>query len=232
MDKITFQNVYQPSSTANFSVGQRAQTPDGREWVYVYATEAVAKGNVVVPAAVTTVGTTISSSADALGRIVFITKASAGWTPGQFAGGNVAIDAGTGTGQTAKIITNTADTLTLAPETALGTALSTDSTMKVWTQFSVRKAVVTSKIQNATGVAQNAITSTYYAWVLTRGVGVVIAGEVLIVGSNFVTGDDTAGQVLKGTTAKGPFDEQNLGVCITANSAADVGALVFVTLSA
>lgn len=230
MNQITFQAPYQTTTAPAISLGQRATTPDGRKWVYVKASAAVLKGNVVVPAATTSVGTTITSSVNGDGKIVYITKASAGWTAGAFAGGFVHVDAGTGSGQVAKIIDNTADTLVLAPETPLTTALSTDSTIEIWTQFLVRKSVVTSKIQNATGVAQVGFAAGDYGWVLVRGIGVVIAGEALVAGGSFVTGDDTAGQVLKGTTAKGAFDEQTIGVAINANSAADLGALVEVTL--
>lgn len=232
MNQITFQNVYQTSTSANFNVGQRASTPDGRDWVYVKASAAAAKNAVVVPAAVTSVAATISSSTNNLSQIVYITKAAAGWTAGQFANGWVLIDGGTGTGQTAKIIGNTSDTLQLAPETALTTALSTDSTMKIWTQFLVRSSVITTKIQNATGVTQVAFAQNDFGWVLTRGQGGVLAGEVLVVGGSCVTGASTIGEVLKGTTAKGTFDEQTIGVCIAANSGADVAALVFVTLDA
>lgn len=225
------QSATDESSTGYFQLGSEAQTPDGRKWVYIKASEAVAKGNVVVPAAVTAIAATgFTTTSDALGRKVYLTKTGATWTPGQFENGWILIDGGTGTGQSAKIKTNTATMIELYPEFALATATSTDSTAKVWNQNYIRKAVVTSKIQNPTGVAQIAITSGYFAWVLKNGIGVVVAGEVLIIGSNFVTGDDTAGQVLKGATAKGPFDETNLGVVIVANSAADLGALVNVTL--
>lgn len=229
--EITFQNVKDTSTGPLFNVGSRAQTPDGREWVYVKASAAVSAGNVVVPAATTSVGTTISSSTDSQGRIVYITKASAGWTINQFAEGAVLIDGGTGTGQVAKIKGNTTDTLELYADSALSTALDGTSTMEIWTNFTVRKAVVTTKIQNAVGIAQVDIAADSYGFVLTRGVGRVIAGEVLVVGGSFVTGDDTAGQVVKGITAKGEFDEQTLGRCLAANSAADLGAMVFVTIS-
>lgn len=231
MNTISFLNVKQTSTAPAFKVGQRASTPDGREWAYVKASAAWSAGHVIVPAATTSVATTISSSTDAMGRIVYITKASAGWTVGLYADGYVHIDAGTGSGQVAKIKTNTADTLELYPEDALGTALSTDSTMEIWTEHYCRKAVITTKIQNSVGVSQIAFASADYGWILTRGVGVVIAGEVLTVGGSFVTGDDTAGEVVKGTTAKGAFDEQTIGTCINPNSGVDLGALVFVTLS-
>lgn len=231
MNQITFQNVYQVSTAPVFNIGQRASTPDGREWVYVKANSALAKGSVAVPDGVTAVDL-VSSSTDALGRIVYITKASAGWTVGQFAEGWVVVDDGTGVGQTGKIKTNTTDTLELYPETAFTTALAVaDSDITIRTMAEVDKAAVTSKLQSAVGIAQVAFAASDYGWLLTNGEGCVLAGEALTpVGTDFVTGDDTTGQVVKGTTAKGPFDEQSLGIVLVANAAADQLALVRVNI--
>jgi hypothetical protein len=230
MNQITFQNVKDSSTSANFNIGQRAMTPDGREWVYVKAAEAISANQAVVPDAVVAVDT-VSSSADGLGRIVYITEASAGWTVGQFAEGWVYVDAGTGVGQAGRIKTNTTDTLELYPEFALATALSVvDSDITIREPFHVDKAAVTSTIQGCVGIAQIAIASASYGWVLTRGVGTVLAGESLIVGSNFTTGDDTEGSVIKGVTAEGAFDGQSLGYCLVANASADTPALVWVEL--
>lgn len=232
MNQISFQSVYQTTTAqGQFSIGQVACTPDGREWVYVKATTGVlAKGSVAVPIAVTAVDT-VSSSTDSEGRIVYITEASAGWTVGAFAGSWVVVDDGTGVGQTAKIIDNTTDTLILSPETALTTALAVaDSDITIFSNNQVTKAAITVKIQNAVGIAQVAFANLDYGWLLTKGVGAVLAGEVLTVGGSFVTGDDTTGQVLKGTTAKGEFDEQSLGRSLVANAAADQLALVWVNI--
>lgn len=226
MNQISFQNVYQTTTAPVATIGQRAVTPDGREWVYVKANSALAKGSVAVPDGVTAVDL-CSSSTDALGRIVYITKASAGWTVGQFADGWVVVDDGTGAGQAGKIKTNTTDTLELYPETAFATALSvSDSDITIRTMAEVDKSAVTVKIQSAVGIAQVAFAASDYGWLLTNGEGSVLAGEALTVGGSFVTGDDTTGQVLKGTTAKGEFDEQSLGICLVANAAADQLALV------
>ncbi len=227
MNQITFQATTQTSTGASFPIGQQGQTPGGSIWVYVQAAGAIAAGNAVIPNTVVTV-TTVSSSTNNLGQIVYITKASAGWTNGAFAGDYVLVNTGTGTGQIARIMDNTSDTLYLFG-TGLATALSvSDSGIAIYKQWHVIKSAVTSKIQNCNGIAQVAFASGEYGWVLQKGVGTVIAGEALTIGGSFVTGDDTAGQVVKGTTAKGEFDEQTLGRCLVANSAADVGALVYV----
>lgn len=231
MNTITFLDVTQ-STTAQgqFKIGERAMTPDGREWLYVQAQSAVTAATAVVPDAVTSVDT-VSSSTDALGRVVFITKASAGWTVGQFAEGIVYVDAGTGVGQLAKIKTNTADTLELYPENALATALAVaDSDITIRTMAYVDMAAITVDIQSCVGITQIAIAAASYGWVLTNGDGLAYAGEALTVGAGFKTGDDTIGYVQKAVTAEGAFDFQNLGFCLVANASADTPALVRVDI--
>lgn len=227
MTRISFQSIYQTETArGEFKLGQRAATPDGRQWVFVNAAGAIGKNLVAIPNTVTTV-TTLSSSSDNQSRIVYITDTDSSWTTGEFEDGIGLINTGTGTGQTFKIRTNSATVLTLYPETALTTALAVGSSgAAIRTMSKVLIAAITSKIQQAQGITQVSFASADYGWILTEGDGGVIAGEVLIIGSNFVTGDDTTGQVVKGTTAKGPFDEQSLGYCIAANSGVDVAALV------
>lgn len=227
MNQISFQSVYNTTTArGQFKLGERAMTPDGREWVYVKSDSALAKGSVAVPDAVTAVDN-FSSSTDALGRIVYLTSTNASWTAGQFEDAVGVVDDGTGVGQVFKIRTNSATTLTLYPESALATALAVaDSDITIRTMAIVDKAAITSKLQSAVGASQIATAAADYSWLLTEGEGSVLAGEVLVIGANFVTGDDTTGQVVKGTTAKGPFDEQSLGFCLVANAGADQGTLV------
>lgn len=231
MNQITFQQVGAPSNNASFNIGQTGQTPGGNEYLYIQASGALAKGSVGVPVAATTANG-CSSSTDNLGRIVYITKASAGWTAGAFINGFVYIVSGTGLGQMGRIIDNTADTLQLSPGSALSTALSSvDSNISISQPYKLAKSAITSKLQNAMGIAQAAFADTQYGWVLTKGVGSVLAGVSLTpAGANFVTGDDTTGQVILGTTAKGPFDEQSLGRILTVNTTVDILAQVFVEI--
>jgi len=227
MNIISFQDVYQTTTAkGQFKLGQRASTPDGREWSYAQAAEGLTNSSVNVPDAVVSADT-CSSSTDSQGRIVYITKAAAGWTIGQFEDAIGVVDDGTGKGQTFKIKTNDATTLTLYPETALTTALSvTDSDITINEMAHVDMAAVTSAVQKAVGANQVAFSSGEYGWLLTNGDGRTVAGNTLVVGAGFTTGDDTEGQVIVGVTAKGPYDAQNLGFALVANSAADMGALV------
>lgn len=218
MNPITFQDVYQPSSTANFKLGQRACTPDGREWQYVKAASALGDALVAIPDAVAT-SDLYSSSVDSQGRIVYATRAANALTVGQFEDAWGIVDAGTGVGQVFKIRTNDTTTFTLYPETALGTALSVaDSDLTYINMNLVDPAAITSKIQMAQGIAQAAFAADEYGWILTNGVGRVLGGAALLTGTGFVTGDDTVGQVKRATTSLGSFDEQNLGYCIVAGA--------------
>ncbi len=227
MNQISFQNVYQTiTARGEFKLGQRAVTPDGREWQFVKNNSTIAKGNIVVPDAAVDADLW-SSSTDSQGRIVYLTRAANTLTVGAYEDAIGVVNQGTGVGQTFKIRTNSATTLTLYPETALATALSViDSDLIYRGMSNVVIAAVTSKVQETQGAFQCAATSGDYGWILTNGDGQAIAGEVLVIGASFVSGDDTTGQVLKGTTAKGPFDEQSLGYCVVANDAADQGTLV------
>ena len=227
MNTITFQNVYQTTTArGEFKLGQRAATPDGREWQFIKANTAIATGLIAVPNAVASADTW-SSGVDARGRIVYLTESGSAFTIGQFEDGIGVVDAGTGVGQTFKIRTNNATQLTLYPETALGTALDVaDSDITIMTMSECDPAAITSKVPMVQGAAQVAFSAADYGWIITGGDGRAVAGEALVVGKGFVSGDDTVGQVLKATTAKGPFDEQLLGYAIVANGSADEGALV------
>ena len=226
MNTITFQDVYQTTSAAGqFKLGQRAATADGREWQYVKAASALGNSLVAIPDAVAT-SDLYSSSQDSQGRNVYLTRAANTLTVGQYEDGVGLVDAGTGVGQTFKIRTNNATTFTLYPETALATALAVaDSDLTYINMNLVDPAAVTSKIQMAQGIAQADFAANDFGWLLTNGVGRVLAGAALLTGTGFTTGDDTVGQVIRAVTATGPFDAQNLGYCIVAG-AVDGGQLV------
>lgn len=231
--KISFQDAFSvTSSQGQIKVGQYASTPDGNSWVYAKAGGSIAAFKVAIPNSDVGVDT-IASSTDQQGRSVYLTEASAGWTVGAYANYWGVVDDGTGVGQRFHVKTNDTDTLTLYPEYALTTALTvagaSDITLSAG-PASVVIAAITSKIQNAIGIAQTAFTSGDYGWLLVKGYGSVYAGEVLTVGGSYVTGDDTTGQVVKGTTAKGEFDEQSLGRSLVANAAVDQAALVWVNI--
>lgn len=227
MNQISFQSVYQTiTARGEFKLGERASTPDGREWKFVKNNSTIATGNIVVPSTVSSADLW-SSSTDNQGRIVYLTRAASAMTTGLYEDAIGVVDDGTGVGQTFKIRTNNPTTITLYPETALSTALSVSDSDLTWIGMAnVVISAITDKVQMTQGAFQVSAASGDYGWILTEGDGRAVAGEVLVVGKSFVSGDDTTGQVVKGTTAKGGFDEQDLGYCIVANAAADQGVLV------
>jgi len=227
VNTITFQDVYQTTTArGQFDVGQRGYTPDGREWQYVHANENMTNSAAVVPIAATAADLW-SSSTDNQGRIVYLTRAANSLTVGAYENGIGLVDDGTGEGQTFKIRTNNVTTLTLQPETALTTALAVaDSDLTYLVMSQVEMAAITSTKQMCQGSNQVAFTSGDYGWALTNGDGRAVPGNTLVVGAGFSTGDDTEGQVIVAVTAEGPFDAQNLGYAIVANSGADVATLV------
>lgn len=227
MNTISFQSVYQTiTARGEFKLGQRAVTPDGREWQFVKNGSTIATGNIVIPAA-NTDQDLWSSATDMQGRIVYLTRAASTLTVGDFEDGIGVVNQGTGVGQTFKIRTNSATTLTLYPETALTTALAVaDSDLVFLGMSNVIIAAITSKLQRTQGAFQCAAVSGDYGWILTGGDGRVVAGEVLVAGGGFTSGDDTAGQVIKNVATESSITAQSLGFCIVANDAADQGTLV------
>ncbi len=230
MQNINFQSVFDTPTTPQSVLGAIGQTPDGRLWRYLKATEAITKHMVVSRPANTTV-TTVSSSSNGASERVYITKASAGWTVADFQDHWGTINTGTGTGQIFKIKDNSADTLELYPDYALATALDVaDSGFAIVHENDAEKIAITVDITQPTGVAQVAFASADYGWFLIRGIGGVLAGVAITINENIVSGDDTEGTGYIGTTAKGPFDEAHIARGLVANSAADLACLAYVNI--
>jgi len=230
MQTITFQSVFDTPTTAESKLNAIAQTPDGRVWEYLKATEAISQYMVVSNPANTDVDT-VSSSQNSLSQNVYITEASAGWTTGDFQDHWVIVDDGTGEGQIAKVKDNTADTLELYSDFAFGTALDvTDSDIVIRHYPDAEKVAVTTLVTPLKGVAQVAFASGDYGWFLKRGIGGVLAGEVITINVSLTSGDDTEGTAEIGDTAKGLFDENHIGRCLVANTTADKAALVEVNI--
>jgi len=226
MVSVSFQDVLQTSENPNQVLGTCYQTPDGSSWMYTKLNEACSKGHVVSPVSNTGVDT-VSSSTDQDGNRIYVTEGSAGWTVDQFANAWLVVDDGTGSGQVAKIKSNTSDTLELYKEWALGSALSvSDSDITISRIKALSEKIpVTTTTTPCIGAAQVAFAQNEYGYVLKKGVGKVIGGEAITAEKNFTPGDDTEGQVILGVTAEGEFDANTIGQSLAANGSADEGFL-------
>lgn len=230
MKQITFASVFDTPTIRESNLESEAQTPDGRIWVYLKATEAISQYMVVSNPANTAV-TTVSSSTNGLGQIVYITEASAGWTAGDYQDHWAIIISGTGEGQVAKIKDNTTDTLELYPEYAFATALAVaSSAVTIRHAPDAEKVAVTTDITPCKGVAQVAFSSADYGYFLKHGTGGVLAGAVITINVSMHPGDDTEGTVDIGVTTKGEFDENTIGRCLVANTTADKACLAFIDI--
>lgn len=230
MKNITFQSVFDTPTVKMANMNEHGQTPDGRIWEYLYATEAITKHMVVSNPANTTV-TTVSSASNGDSQVVFITEASAGWTVGAYQDHWVAVNTGTGTGQIAKIKDNTADTLELYTNYALSTALAVaTSGIAIRHEPDAEKVPITTLVTPLKGVAQVSFASGDYGWFLKRGIGGVLAGEAITINVTCGPGDDTEGTVEICDTTQGLFDTAVVGRCLVANSAADLAALVDINI--
>jgi hypothetical protein len=225
MNTISFQSVYNTTAArGSFKLGERAQTADGRQWVYAQASATLATSLIAVPNAVTTITDIVSTSNDSQGRTVYITDNSS-WTTGQFEDAIGVVSGGTGVGQTFKIRTNSATVLTLYPETPITTALDTTSDLSIRTMSIVTPAAVTSKLQSVVGAAQTAFATSDYGWLLTNGDGRAVAGGTLVVGAGFTSGAGTAGQVIPNVATESSITAQTLGFALVAATSGQ-GALV------
>lgn len=225
MRDITFQSIFDTPTDPQADLNNIAQTPDGRVWEYLKTTEAVSQYMVVSNPANTDVDT-VSSSQNSRSQNVFITEASAGWTAGAYQDHWVIVDAGTGEGQLGKIKDNTADTLELYVDYAFGTALAVaDTDIVIRHEPDAEKVAVTVEETPVKGVAQVAFASGDYGYFLKKGIGGVLAGEVITINIGITPGDDTEGTVIKATTAEGSFDSNTIGRCLVANATADKACL-------
>lgn len=226
MRQITFQKVLETTTVPQAELGEVAITPDGRQWVYVKANEALTKGHALTRIANSDVDT-VSSSTDENSEITKITEGSAGWTVDQFANAYGLVDDGTGEGQFFKVATNSADTLFLYRDYRLTTAMAVaDSDIVLVRPFLAEKVAITTLNQVPTGIAQVAFAANEYGFVLTRGPGLVIAGAALVANEQATPGDDTEGEVIGIANGETPDDVSTFGRCLVANTDADKAALI------
>lgn len=226
MKLINFQSVFDTPTIKMGNMNELGCTPDGRIWEYLQATEIITKYMVVSNPANTTV-LTVSSAQNAASQNVYITEAAAGWTVGAYQDHWLLVNAGTGSGQPAKIKDNTATTLELYTDYALGTALAVaDSGIAIRHYPDAEKTAASDEDLALKGVAQVTYAADDYGWFLKRGIGGVTVGAgVATINASLTAGDDIEGYALIGTTATGLYDENYVGRVLVANLAEDEACL-------
>ena len=208
------------------------QTPDGRIWEYLYATEAIAQYLVASNPANTEVDTLSSaaSSQDAA-KYTFITEGSAGWTVGAYQDHWVVVDDGTGEGQLGKIKDNTKDTLELYFDHAFTTALDvTDSDITIRHEPDAELVAITATGTALKGVAQVAFAAYDYGWFLKRGIGGVVGGAAMTINMPCSPGGATEGYALVVAAGAHLEDYSVVGRVLVANTTAAKATLVDINI--
>lgn len=233
MKQIQFQSIFDTPSVKQGTLNDMAQTPDGRVWHYLYATEAITKHMVTSRPVVTGVDTVSSAASDLDStKYVYITEGSAGWTVGAYQDHWVIVDSGTGVGQLGKIKDNTADTLELYFPHAFTTALAvSDSDITILHQPDAEKIAVTNQYTEPNGIAQVTFASGDYGWFLVRGIGGVIMGTGAgTINYNACPGDDTEGYAVNMDAGDTLEEMAPLGRLVAVSDTADKACLIDVKI--
>ena len=237
MKIINFQSVFDTPTVPLSKLNEQGQTPDGRVWEYLKATEAITKHMIVSNPANTTVAT-VSSSQNAALQNVYISESSASWTAGQFQDHWLLVNAGTGSGQVAKIKDNTycstsAGTIELYVDYALATALAVaDSGIEIRHEPDAEMCAITVLNTPLKGVAQVTFAASDYGWFLKKGIGGVIVGTAAATINELLTaGGATEGYALNIAANETADDASYVGRVLVANSAASLAALVDVNIA-
>lgn len=230
MQNINFQDVFDTPTAPQSKLGAVGQTPDGRLWKYLYATEAITKYMAVARPANTDVDT-VSSSANGSSQTVYITESSAGWTVGAYQDHWMIVNSGTGVGQIGKIKDNTADTLELYTDYALSTSLAVaDSDILIIHENDAEKMPITNQYAHVQGVAQVTFASADYGWFLIRGLGGLTLGAA---GTEYywaIPGDDTEGYAVNMDAGDTLEENSPIGQIVAPSDTADTASLVYVNV--
>lgn len=170
-------------------------------WMYCYADAAFVEGNILTPKAAVAYDTVCSGAAAEsyegdyypANAIIYDSGSAFSLTVNQYAGCYLVVDSGTGVGQCAKILKNSATKLYLdhAFDTTLLIANS-DITIMYPTWWN-RKSVASETAHPIVAIAQQAVTQYYYFWAVVKGWAKVLVGASAAAGGLLIAGDDTAG---------------------------------------
>ncbi len=227
---------YDQSSEPQFDLGEKIELSDGRCFRYCYFSAAANRGLVVGPnfsvgGMVEISDGTVGTDAVAGSNVVTLTAAGSsgpdadfqGVTANQFEGAYLHITDADGEGFTYRIKSHGAassdaveftlfDPLVTALDTASGYttdwAISPNPYNNVIATDMTHTAVVN---QMVTGITMTNVTSGYYAWVQSRGIGTALADGATVIGQAATCSDGVAGAI----QVKDAETEITVGYCLT-----------------
>ena len=210
------QGILKESSTPKHNLGERIELADGRCFRYCYFDAAVTVGKMVAPDMSTAGAVEISDGTIANGgagsSVVTITGSGSSGPPAdfqgvganQYSGSYLHITDGAGEGFTYRIKSNGAassDAVAFTLYDPIVTALATGASDFAITPGLFKNVHITDATQGTVvdyipvGVTVIGVTSTYYAWVQTRGAATVLADGTVTKGNRLTLSDGTNGSV-------------------------------------
>jgi hypothetical protein len=197
------QDIHQISSTQQGALGLRAETKDGREFRYGLAgAVALAIGKLAQQPAVVTTHQNVVVSGSAGDMQVSVTLgATNNATVDQYKDGYLSGLSGTGAGQTVRIRTHGAITLSTTGTLYLAEPLTTTfaATPKASLTLNPYSGGLISTTADTTaqviGVPIITITAAFYGWFQTKGIAAVLGNGTPAVGTGLIKSATTAGAV-------------------------------------
>lgn len=225
---VVSQALFTQSSTANQGLGETVFSNDGRAFRYVQAGAAdLVSGQLIQSAAEVTANQNLTAVAASVGDSSIAASTTVTVTANQYAGGLAVITTSAGAGIAYRIsghaaFTAAAPTIQLADtvKVALTTGSRIDLVANPYQSVIQNPVTPTS---SPVGVACGTLTTLYYGWVQVSGTASVLADGALVVGSNVVASNGTAGAV---ETAVNNIGTQTvIGIAQTGVATTEFGAV-------
>lgn len=222
---ITAPDLTYNSTVKALELGTRAVTSDGRSFRFVLAgASALVPGTLLQAPAEVTTHQNLACAAAAIGDTEVTTTTTLTCTANQYAGGFISVGVTPGQGYLYKIASHPAATgavVTLTLEDPIRVALTTSSRIDlVLSQFSGVIINPTTATSNPIGSAVTAVTAAQYGWAQNGGTCCLLADGTVVVGTNLVASNATAGAVEAATGV-----QASIGLAITGIATTEYGAV-------
>lgn len=223
-----------PGTQPPLLIGSTLSDPrSGQVFRYVKATVAtVIVGSLLAPAASVAITNSVPSGVANNGTNGRIDQSAVTWVAGDYAGDFLVVNTGTGAGQCARILWNTAATAavgTLYLDRQLATALDNTSDIVIYRPFSVALTAAAAG-DVCVGVSCQILTAAnYYGWMQIGGFCPMVLSEAAIAAGAAIGASGTAGKAI---AAAGGVGDGTIGYAIAAASGAtEIFAAVLQSLS-